>query len=245
MRGKKLMAAFAIGSGAAALLAGSAAAAPRSAPSQSSGGAVQLLDYANNDAAVTSVIITGKIGDLGTATSIAPDGTIAADHNELNLALSHGSFRIDTAALDRAFLGAVSRAPFYPSNNTCSGSVSATAPAPIVPGSGTGAYQGHHRRVHPHDLSRRGRREDHRPGLPLQRHGSPPRRDNLHQRPRNDLIPLTTNRHTTATEGQATTKPEAGPHAGPGAFPRRDRGRRRRHDEAPRRLGVPNLRLPR
>lgn len=142
MRGKKLVAVSAIGSAAAVLLAGSAAAAPRSAPSQPSGGAVQLLDYTNNDAAVTSVIITGKIGDLGTATSIAPDGTISADHNELNLALSHGSFRIDTAALGRAFLGAVSHTPFYPSNNTCSGSVSATAPAPIVPGSGTGAYHG-------------------------------------------------------------------------------------------------------
>lgn len=145
MRGKQLAASFAIGPTAAVLLlAGSAAAAPAIPPATArpSGGTVQLLDYTDNDAAATNVIITGVIGDLGTATSVSPDGTISPDHGELNVALSHGSFRIDIRALDSAFLGAVSQAPFYPSNNTCSGSVSATDVAPIVPGSGTGAYRG-------------------------------------------------------------------------------------------------------
>lgn len=110
-----------------------------------SAGMVRLVAYADSDGSVATAVLTGAIGDLGTAVSVEPDGTIDPNHDaEVSLALSHGSFRIDIAAVDRTFLGAIRRATFQPSNNTCSGSVSVTGTAPIVAGSGTGGYRGIH-----------------------------------------------------------------------------------------------------
>jgi hypothetical protein len=106
------------------------------------GGTVHLVDYADNDGPDSSVILTGAIGDYGKAISVNPDGSVNPEHNrQLELELAHGSFRLDIAALDRAFV-AVMAAKFPTDTSTCSGSVSASGAAPIVAGSGTGAYQG-------------------------------------------------------------------------------------------------------
>lgn len=106
------------------------------------GDSVHLVDYTDNDGPDSSVILTGAIGDYGKAVSVNPDGSVNPEHDsQLRLDLAHGSFRLDIAALDQTFV-AVMRTQFPTNTGTCSGSVSASHAAPIVAGSGTGAYQG-------------------------------------------------------------------------------------------------------
>jgi hypothetical protein len=63
-----------------------------------------------------------------------------AHTSELELKLTHGSFRLSIAALDKAFVAAASHEPIYP--RTCSDFVRVTAATPIVAGSGTRSYRG-------------------------------------------------------------------------------------------------------
>jgi len=114
-----------------------------SAPPGSTGSTdtVHLTDYAaNTDGPTSTVILTGAIGDYGTGTTVHADGSVDPDHaNELKLALARGTFRINIAALHTAFAGAFTHQ--FPTNTeTCSGSVTVSATAPIVAGSGTGPY---------------------------------------------------------------------------------------------------------
>lgn len=104
--------------------------------------AVHLTAYSDNDGPTETVIVTGAVGDHGQAVSVNPDGSVNPEHNsQLDLRLAHGTFRLDIAALDKSFVAAM--AAQFPSNTTtCSGSVDVTQRVPIVPNSGTGAYQG-------------------------------------------------------------------------------------------------------
>jgi hypothetical protein len=54
--------------------------------------------------------------------------------------MTQGSFRILIGPLDRKFLNATGHSPF--SRVTCSGNATVTGTAPVVTGSGTGAYRG-------------------------------------------------------------------------------------------------------
>lgn len=122
---------------------GSASFSPAGPQIPKAGGTVQITDYTNNDGTKSTVILTGVIGDFGEAVSIYPNGTIDPEHNsELKLALTHGSFRLDIANLDKKIVSAFS--DHFPMNTkTCSGTAATTATAtPIVAGSGTGAYRG-------------------------------------------------------------------------------------------------------
>ena len=104
-------------------------------------GTVHLLDYSNSDAAQSSVILTGAIGDFGEAMSQHANGAIDLEHTaDLNLALTQGSFRIRIAGLDRKVVTAFKRLHF--DTSTCSGNVSVAGRSPIVEGSGTGSYKG-------------------------------------------------------------------------------------------------------
>jgi hypothetical protein len=105
-------------------------------------GNVHLTDYAiNTDGPASSVILTGAVGDFGAADAVKPDGSPDPEHtSQLKLTLRHGSFRIDIATLDARLKTAFQRFPADP--NTCSGTVSVHATAPIVAGVGTGAYAG-------------------------------------------------------------------------------------------------------
>jgi hypothetical protein len=103
---------------------------------------VHLTAYTSDDGPTEAVIVTGAIGDYGKAVSIYPNGQVDPDHNsELSLQLSHGSFRLDIAALDKAFVAAMLHT-FPTDAATCSGSVEVTQQVPVIPGSGTGAYEG-------------------------------------------------------------------------------------------------------
>jgi len=105
-------------------------------------GSVHLTAYTDNDGPTETVIVTGAIGDYGQAVSVHPDGTIDPEHDsELSLRLSKGTFRLDIASLDKAFV-AVFLNHFPTDQVTCSGSFDVTQRVSIVPGSGTGAYRG-------------------------------------------------------------------------------------------------------
>jgi len=120
---------------AAAATAGARAAA-------ATGGTANIMIYAvNTDGAYWHAIISGVIGDYGQAVSIDPNGQVDPAHNsEMDLRLTHGSFRLSIAALDKKFVTAAAHEPVYP--KTCTDLVSVTGTTPIVAGSGTGAYRG-------------------------------------------------------------------------------------------------------
>lgn len=106
------------------------------------GGTANIMIYGvNTDGVYFHAIISGVIGDYGPAVSIHPDGKVDPEHNsELELRLTHGSFRLSIAALDKAFVKATSHEPIYP--KTCTDLLSVTRATPIVAGSGTGIYRG-------------------------------------------------------------------------------------------------------
>ena len=123
------------------LLAAGGAAAAAKGPAAAGGKANIMIYGVNTDGAYWHAIISGVIGDYGPAVSIYPDGKIDPMHNsEMELRLTHGSFRLSIAALDKAFVKATSHEPIYP--KTCTDLISVTGTTPIVAGSGKGAYRG-------------------------------------------------------------------------------------------------------
>jgi len=110
-------------------------------PRAPANGDVHISEYSNGDGAGSSVIITGAIGDFGESISVNTNGAINLEHNsQATLALSQGSFRLDVSGLDKNIVDAFTR--FKPNPQTCSGHITASGKASIVPGSGTGAYKG-------------------------------------------------------------------------------------------------------
>lgn len=123
------------------LTAGCATGTRGSAVPSGGGRTVELVDYADNDGPTSTVILTGAVGDAGKAQSVGPDGAVDPDHrSQLKLMLAHGSFRLDIADLDKKIVAAFGHFPM--DSGTCSGSVTVSGTAPIVAGSGSGAYQG-------------------------------------------------------------------------------------------------------
>ena len=100
-----------------------------------------LTSYQNDDLPGATVILSGAIGDFGEAVSVLPDGTVDPEHaSQFNLALTQGSFRIVIGPLHAKFVNALSHASY--NRTTCSGHAAVTGAAPVVAGSGTGAYKG-------------------------------------------------------------------------------------------------------
>ena len=80
-----------------------AAAATASArAAAATGGTANIMIYAvNTDGAYWHAIMSGVIGDYGPAVSIYPNGQVDSAHNsEMELRLTHGSFRLSIASLD-------------------------------------------------------------------------------------------------------------------------------------------------
>jgi hypothetical protein len=110
--------------------ASGSATVPGSAP-VSGGGNAHLTDYTDNDTVTSSVILTGAVGDYGSARQNDANG-------ELDLELSRGTFRLDLADLHGRFLALMRHLAV--NQHSCSSEATASARVPIVPGSGTGAY---------------------------------------------------------------------------------------------------------
>ena len=107
-----------------------------------------LMVYSiNSDGPDFRAIVTGTIGDYGPAVTVFPDGKVNPSHtHDLELKLTHGSFKLSLTELDKKFVAVASHEPIYP--RTCSDYMTASATMPIVPGSGTGAYRGISGRFH-------------------------------------------------------------------------------------------------
>ena len=85
-------------------------------------------------------ILTGAVGDYGPAVTVYPDGKVDPQHSsQMELKLTHGTFRLSVASIDKKIISAFRHLPGNP--KTCSGSIGFTGAAPVVPGSGTGSYQ--------------------------------------------------------------------------------------------------------
>jgi hypothetical protein len=150
MHSKWLASTFAIAASASVLLAAGCASAASGAlaagstsetKTSASGGMVHLIGYSkNSDGPGFTVILTGAIGDYGSAMTVHPDGSIDPEHtSELRLGLKHGSFRLNIVNLHKK-LGSVTS--HYQTTPTCSFYASVTAATPVVAGSGTGSYRG-------------------------------------------------------------------------------------------------------
>lgn len=95
----------------------------------------------NSDGPGFRVILTGAVGDYGPGVTVYPSGKTDPRHtSEMELKLTHGSFRLSIASLGKKIVSAFRH---FPGNtSTCSGTVTVAGVAPIVAGSGTGSYRG-------------------------------------------------------------------------------------------------------
>jgi len=137
------LAAAAIATAGCASAATSASAAAATAPAAKTiKGATHIMAYSiNSDGPHFQAIVTGAVGDYGPGVTVHPDGTVDPEHtSQLELKLTHGSFRLSIAAADKAVVRAYQHWPSNPA--TCSGGITVSAPAPVVAGSGTGRYRG-------------------------------------------------------------------------------------------------------
>jgi hypothetical protein len=100
-----------------------------------------MLYSINSDGPDFRAIVTGVVGDYGPAVTVLPDGKVDPEHSsDMELNLHHGSFRLNIAAIAKDVTSAYRHWPV--NKATCSGSITFTAKAPVVAGSGTGAYAG-------------------------------------------------------------------------------------------------------
>jgi hypothetical protein len=113
---------------------------PSGPQSPKGSGPIQLTAYSDNDGAKSTVVLTGSIGDFGQATRTYANGVVEKEYNQLDVVLTHGSFRLSIVGVEDQLVSAFDH---FPSNTrTCSGIVTASGATPIVAGSGTGSYQG-------------------------------------------------------------------------------------------------------
>jgi hypothetical protein len=105
-------------------------------------GLTHVIAYSiNTDNPVLTSVVSGAIGDYGPAEEVSPGSTgVSAHGGELELKLTRGTFRLSIADIDTKFIEGTSHEPVFP--GTCSTYVSVSDAVPIVPGSGTGTYQG-------------------------------------------------------------------------------------------------------
>ena len=119
----------------------SAATASAAAPATAKDNTHLMVYSINSDGPDFRAIVTGAIGDYGPAVTVFPNGKVDPSHtHDLELKLTHGSFKLSLTELDKKFVAVTSHEPIYP--RTCSDYMTASAPMAVVPGSGTGAYRG-------------------------------------------------------------------------------------------------------
>ncbi|HEY9244079.1 MAG TPA: hypothetical protein VIP48_18990 [Streptosporangiaceae bacterium] len=128
--------------GALAVTGCAASAASTGATAAAPSHTAHLMVYSiNSDGPDFQAIVTGAIGDYGPAQTVFGNGQVDPSHtHDLELKLTRGSFKLSITGLDKKFTAVTSHEPIYP--RTCSDYLTASAPMPVVPGSGTGAYRG-------------------------------------------------------------------------------------------------------
>jgi hypothetical protein len=86
--------------------------------------------------AVDQILLTGVIGDHGTATSIDKNGTVDKNGKYVKVALSQGGFEVDAVAFNQKL------AKLAPKEDSATCSLWATGSGNVTLGDGTGAYAG-------------------------------------------------------------------------------------------------------
>jgi hypothetical protein len=86
--------------------------------------------------AVDKILLTGVIGDHGTATSINKDGTVNANGEYVKVALQKGGFEVNAVAFNTRLQ------KLQPSLNAATCTAWATGSGPVTLFDGTGAYAG-------------------------------------------------------------------------------------------------------
>jgi hypothetical protein len=117
----------------ALVLGGSALAVSRSGGMSS--GKIRIFADASSDGPVSKILITGAIGDYGTATSIDKNGKVDANGNFVKVALKKGTFEIDSTTLNAK----LNKAPGVFNKETCSFSFTGSGGVKLF--DGTGLYK--------------------------------------------------------------------------------------------------------
>jgi hypothetical protein len=91
-----------------------------------------------NNTPTDPILFTGAIGDFGTSTSQDKNGKADSNGNYEAVTLQQGTFMIDATKLDSE----ANKTKPAMNASTCSFSLTASGPASIIAGSGTGAYKG-------------------------------------------------------------------------------------------------------
>jgi hypothetical protein len=95
-----------------------------------SGGYVHITGFSDNDGPTSRVVVTGVIGDFGTAVRTTSPGSSNTKDNELDLRLTRGSFGLNIAGIESNLLAAITG--HFPTNaTTCSGEVSVSGRATV------------------------------------------------------------------------------------------------------------------
>ena len=101
-----------------------------------SGGKIRIFADASADGPVSKILITGAIGDYGTATSMDKNGKPDQNGAFVKVVLKKGSFEIDSRALNAK----LNKAPGVFSKATCSFSFAGAGRVTFF--NGTGLYRG-------------------------------------------------------------------------------------------------------
>ncbi len=80
-----------------------ATAAPAAAATMTTTGTIQVwvTPSRHTNSAVAKIVITGVIGDYGTATTINKNGTVNDNGNYVKIVLQHGGFEVNSVALNK------------------------------------------------------------------------------------------------------------------------------------------------
>jgi hypothetical protein len=117
-----------------------ASALPAAATTMMTTGTIQVWvtpNTTNINSPVSKIVVTGVIGDWGTATSINKNGTPNDNGNYVKIALQKGGFEVNSVALNQK----TNNAPPQMANaTTCSVVFGGTGPVTLF--NGTGAYAG-------------------------------------------------------------------------------------------------------
>ncbi len=115
-----------------------ATAVPATAATMTTTGTVQVwVTPTSVNGATSKIVITGVIGDYGTATTINKAGTPNPNGNYVKIALQKGGFEVNSVALNKKTNTAP---PLMENMATCSVVFGATGPTTLF--NGTGAYTG-------------------------------------------------------------------------------------------------------
>jgi hypothetical protein len=123
-----------------ALGAPSVTAAPRKTAPEVHGEVHLTIWSVDSDGPDFQAIVSGAIGDYGSAVTVLPDGKVDPEHtSEMELKLRRGTFRLYIDGITTKFRAQTIHEPIY--RTTCSDYFHVTDTVPVVAGSGTGEYR--------------------------------------------------------------------------------------------------------